>query len=70
MFHLVSNHPFAFMTAQSQSLTVTQFSEDYAYRQGVNGRTANEISAEEHLLSWLWLQYGQRFQRPATWAIT
>ena len=23
--------------------------EDYAYRQGVNGRTANEISAEEHL---------------------
>jgi ribonucleoside-diphosphate reductase alpha chain len=23
--------------------------EDYAYRQGVHGRTANEISAEEHL---------------------
>jgi len=23
--------------------------EDYAYKQGVNGRTANEISAEEHL---------------------
>jgi ribonucleoside-diphosphate reductase alpha chain len=23
--------------------------EDYAYSQGVNGRTANEISAEEHL---------------------
>lgn len=36
--------------------TITEFDghtvqrvEDYAYRQGVNGRTANEISAEEHL---------------------
>ena len=28
---------------------VTQRVEDYAYRQGVHGRTANEISAEEHL---------------------
>lgn len=44
--------PFSLFYDRTMNLAdgqVTQRVEDYAYRQGVHGRTANEISAEEHL---------------------